>query len=70
MSLQAQSETFKLISKELQQALKHSQICEKHFDANEVPPACAHAFALEGHLTKIEQLLNSAKILHASKASI
>jgi len=56
MSLQAQSETFKLISKELQQALKRSQICEKHFDANEVPPACAYALALEGDLTKMHSL--------------
>ena len=70
MSPQKQAQTFAEITNELEQALKHSQICESHFQAGEVPRGCAHAFALEGHLENVMALLKQVKVLHATMAQV
>lgn len=69
-SHQDQANQFKDISNELETALKHSQICESHFENGNVPKGCAHAFALEGHLERVLDKLKEVKINHAKMAKV
>lgn len=68
--LEDQSNRLKSISTELEKALKHSQIAADHFLNSEVPRACAHTLALEGHLIVISEVLKEIAKTHRIKASV
>ena len=70
IKLEDQAAIFEEIVVELDKALSHSKICVDHFNNKEVPRACAHSFALEGHMVNITNLLNQAKVNHSVKAQI
>ncbi|MCO4780696.1 MAG: hypothetical protein KC646_00120 [Candidatus Cloacimonetes bacterium] len=70
ITLEDQQIIFSEISKQLEDALIHSKITEGHFNDKNVPRACAHAFALDGHLVKIKQLLDKAKLNHSTQAKV
>lgn len=60
----------KAIASELELALKHSTVAVDHFQNSEVPRACAHTLALEGHLIIATDLLKEIAKFHSSKAAI
>lgn len=68
--LERQSERLNLIAKELDQAKEHALVAANHFTASEVPRACAHTLAVQGHLSAVMELLSEVAKLHATKARI
>jgi hypothetical protein len=68
--LELQSERMNLIFKELENALKHADIAANHFLLAEVPRACAHTIALQGHLAVVSEILAEVAKLHRAKASV
>ena len=68
--LKDQSNRLKSISAELEKALKHSSIAIDHFQNSEVPRACAHTLALEGHIHVVQELLIEISKLHSIKAGV
>lgn len=70
VELQDQAAKLKSITDELESALKHSKIASEHFVNSEVPRACAHTLALEGHIIAITELLAEIAKLHRTKAKV
>lgn len=70
IELKNQAAKLKLITEELESALKHSKIASEHFVNSEVPRACAHALALEGHIIAIAELLAEIAKFHRTKAKV
>ena len=68
--LKEQSNRLKSISTELEKALKHSNIAIEHFQNSEVPRACAHTLALEGHIHAVKELLKEIAKFHRIKAEV
>lgn len=55
---------------ELESALKHSNSAVDHFKNSEVPRACAHTLALEGHLCTVKKLLCEIAKFYRTKAGV
>jgi hypothetical protein len=66
--IEQQVKKLKLISSELETAIKHSNIAAKHFESSEIPRGCAHTLALQGHLNSVNDLLKEIAKLHSLKA--
>ncbi len=66
--LEQQSERMKSVANELDQAMKHAKIATGHFSGSEVPRACAHTLALQGHLSVVAELLAEIAKLHKDKS--
>jgi hypothetical protein len=58
------------LAKELVDAAKHAEIAAKHFVNKEIPRACAHAAAVEGHIEASQQLLREFYLLHRKFARV
>jgi hypothetical protein len=56
------------LMKELEAALAHSRTARDHYGAADVPRACAHLWAMQGHLTLAERRAAGLAQLHAGKA--
>jgi hypothetical protein len=69
-ALKAQSQKLILISEELKRAAAHAKIAAGHFDSGEVPRACAHTLATEGHIHVIQDLLKEVAKAHGLKAML
>ena len=65
-----QSDKMNAIAIELEQALKHAKIAANHFLDSEVPRACAHTLAVQGHLAVIDELLIAVAKLHKTKSIV
>lgn len=65
-----QANRLEQIAAELEKAVAHARIAAGHFRNAEVPRGCAHAFATEGHLFVVNDLLKECAIWHrlAAKA--
>lgn len=68
--LQDQAAKLKSITEELEGAAKHSRIAAEHFLNSDVPRACAHTLALEGHIAVIAEILEEVAKLHRLKAKV
>lgn len=53
---------------ELERAVQHLRTTARHFRDMEVPRACAHAFAAQGHLYTTEAILKELAVLHAARS--
>lgn len=53
---------------ELELAAKHLRTAARHMAEGEVPRACAHAFAAQGHIATSDVGIKRAAVVHASKA--
>ena len=49
-------------------ALQHFRVAAKHYRNSEVPRACAHAFAAEGHMRNARALCDEVSKKHAERA--
>ena len=54
---------------ELEQAAKHCRTAAAHFRDAEVPRACAHTVAADGHLREARDVLNRVARAHAERAT-
>lgn len=63
------AERFERSAEELETAARHLRVAGKHMRETEIPRACAHAFAAQGHLVTAERLLGENAVLHASKST-
>ena len=66
--LETQARHFERIAAELERAREHARTAAAHFRRGEVPPGCAHALAMEGHLLQVRDDYAAAARLHATKA--
>lgn len=55
---------------ELDRAAGHCRVAAEHFRNREVPRACAHAWAAEGHVREAEDRLGQQARVHAARASL
>lgn len=66
--LDKQTKLYEQAAKELDVAAAHLRTTAKHFRNKEVPRACAHVFAAQGHLSTVHKIIEDHALLHASKA--
>jgi len=58
------------VAKELTDAAKHAEIAAKHFSNKDIPRACAHSTATQGHIEAASNLIREFQILHRKLARI
>ncbi len=58
------SKDFLEISKELTEAAKHAEIAATHFANKDIPRACAHSSATQGHIQAAEILIREFQLIH------
>jgi ABC-type bacteriocin/lantibiotic exporter with double-glycine peptidase domain len=66
--LDKQATLYEQAAQELDLAAKHLRVTAEHFRNHEVPRACAHIFASQGHLFAVKKIIEEHAVLHASKA--
>lgn len=64
-----QAEAYKQAAKELKLAAKHLRTTARHFKNREIPGACAHILATQGHLLSVQKTIEHHAIIHASKST-
>jgi hypothetical protein len=69
-ALVAQSKKLFQIAEELEKAAAHAKIAADHFNSGEVPRACAHSFAAEGHIAVASETLSLVAREHRLKAKL
>jgi hypothetical protein len=62
--LKAQTKSLEILIRELELAITHAKVAATHFRGNEVPRACAHTLAVEGHVLSAAELLGEIAKLH------
>jgi hypothetical protein len=67
--LDQQAELYEQAAKELDKAAQHLRTTAEHFRNREIPRACAHIFATQGHLLSVQKTIEDHALLHASKSS-
>jgi hypothetical protein len=66
--LDRQAEFYEQAAKELDMAAAHLRTTAKHFRNREIPRACAHVFATQGHLLTVQKIIEDHALLHATKS--
>ena len=56
-------------AEELARAAEHLRTAARHMREREVPRACAHAFAAQGHVANHQDQVTAAAKLHAAKST-
>lgn len=69
-SLDAQVKKLLQIAGELEKAASHAKIAANHFKSGEVPRACAHSFATQGHISSATEILSVVAKEHSLKAKL
>jgi hypothetical protein len=55
---------------ELEGAVAHLRVAAAHFRDGEVPRACAHTFAAEGHMVEARRHVEHRAVVHRTKARV
>ena len=58
------SKDFLEVARELVEAAKHAEIASTHFANNDIPRACAHSTATQGHIHAAETLIREFQLTH------
>jgi hypothetical protein len=66
--LDKHAELYEEAARELEVAAAHLRRTAEHFRNREIPRACAHVFAAQGHLLVVHKIIEDHALLHASKA--
>jgi HEPN domain-containing protein len=53
---------------ELERAVAHLRVAARHFREGEIPRACAHAFAAEGHMIEARRQVEHRAVVHRTKS--
>ncbi|RXJ72720.1 hypothetical protein CS022_13880 [Veronia nyctiphanis] len=61
---------FAQIAEELEKAAAHCRVMAEHFGEHNVPRACAHIFASQGHIVKAQKRIESAAEIHSDFAQL
>lgn len=67
-ALEKNARTLKELEVELEKALRHCRMASLRFEEGNVPNACAHILALEGHIQKVHLARTSIAITHSEHA--
>jgi predicted deacetylase len=67
--LEVAAERCEFAAQELERAALHLRTAAKHFREHEVPRACAHLFAAQGHMFGTQAMINERAVVHASKSN-
>jgi ferritin len=68
--LKAQAQKLFQIAEELEKSAQHAKIAAGHFNSGEVPRACAHTLATEGHIHAANDLLKEVAKAHSLKSRV
>jgi hypothetical protein len=63
-------ELFANAAAELRAAADHLDVAVRHFQAGDIPRACAHAFAAQGHQSQGASALDEATRVHARNSRV
>lgn len=55
---------------ELDRAVQHLRVAAGHFRDGEVPRACAHTFAAEGHMIEARRMVEHRAVVHRTKSQV
>lgn len=58
------------IAKELSEAAKHAEVASKHFSNKDIPRACAHSTAPQGHIEAASSLIREFQMVHRKFAKV
>jgi hypothetical protein len=67
--LEVAAERCEFVAQELERAALHLRTSAKHFREREVPRACAHLFAAQGHMLETQTVVNERAVVHAAKSN-
>jgi hypothetical protein len=66
---EASAQAFEQLAADLEKAAAHYRVAAGHFRAQEVPRACAHACAAQGHVETVQEGHRRWLRLHAERSS-
>jgi hypothetical protein len=66
--LEVAAERCEHAAQELERAALHLRTSAKHFRDREVPRACAHVFAAQGHMLETQAVVNERAVVHAAES--
>jgi hypothetical protein len=55
-------------AQELERAASHLRTSAQHFREHEVPRACAHLFAAQGHMLETQTVINERAVVYTAKS--
>ncbi|MDJ0790139.1 MAG: hypothetical protein QNK05_25375 [Myxococcota bacterium] len=64
------TELFTTAAEEFRRAAAHLDVAAKHFERNDIPRGCAHAFAAQGHQSRGSAALHEATRIHADHSNV
>jgi hypothetical protein len=67
--LEVAAERCEFAAQELERAALHLRTSAQHFREREVPRACAHLFAAQGHMLEGQAVINERAIVQAAKSN-
>ncbi len=67
--LEIQAKRLQQIAEELESAAAHARTAANHFKQSEVPRACAHSLAVDGHIAAAKELLTEVAKTHRLKTN-
>lgn len=68
--LEVAARRYEQAADELERAAAHLRTAAAHMRAREVPRACAHGAAAEGHVSVAQSVLDEQKREHAERSSL
>jgi HEPN domain-containing protein len=69
-NLETAAAEFDAAADELERAVEHLRVAATHFRDGEVPRACAHAFAAEGHMIEARRQVEHRAVVHRMKSHV
>jgi hypothetical protein len=67
--LEVAAERCEFAARELEWTALHLRTSARHFREHEVPRACAHLFAAQGHMLETQTVINEQAVVHAAKSN-
>jgi predicted deacetylase len=67
--LEVAAQRCEFAAQELERAALHLRTSAQHFRKHEVPRACAHLFAAQGHMLETQTVINEQAVVHAAKSN-
>ncbi len=63
------ADDYREIARQLRAAAEHCDVAAAHMVAGEIPRACAHQVAAQGHIVKARRLLDGRAVEHSERSS-
>lgn len=63
------ADDYREMARQLRAAAEHCDVAAAHMVAGEIPRACAHGMAAQGHVVKAQRLMEERAVDHSDRSS-